>query len=95
MHWIIENEELIALLLSTMIAIFTQYLERTKRISITLMFEAEKIGADNLIDSGPEKMSYVLANVPRDARFIAKLQGKTLDELIQGWYDQALKNLPV
>jgi len=98
--WLTTNYGLLAFVAAVIVAVIYDR-EAAKRVLYSLFLAAEKMAADLALETGPEKMDWVLDQVDNVLpphvlsvlRVLAALQGKTYEEvrrsLAQKWYDAA------
>ena len=90
LRWVVENWELAVFVLLSAALLAFQGWERTKALAYQLMLEAEKLMAEELLGSGPEKMRYVVmglhemlpVQVKGAVKVFAALRGQTTKELL-------------
>lgn len=101
MDWILEHEELIIAVIPLLIAVISAIVslisaiaesdKSLKELAYKLMLEAEKMADEAILNSGAEKMDYVLtqlyenmpARVKAYVRLAAAISGKDVDTFLQ------------
>ena len=98
LNWIVEHWELTLFVVTTILSLVFKSKEDLKSLMYQLMLQAEKLGKEQLLAGGPEKMEFVLTQLvqllPRRVKAIltaiAILFGMSLEGLLewlaQRWY---------
>jgi len=99
LKWIVANWELVLFVVTLILSVVFKSKEDLKSLAYRLMLEAEKLAQGEVLNGGPEKMTFVLeqlvqllpARVKAVLIVIATVFGLTLEQLLgwlaQRWYE--------